>query len=48
MFNLLAYFKNTQPAMIFIVTGDGKENGPMTATRKGDAQLQINGKSITL
>jgi transposase InsO family protein len=46
MFNSLKYFVDSEPTVIYIVTGSGRENASLMATRKGTARLMMRDSTI--
>jgi hypothetical protein len=46
MFNSLDYFINSEPTIVYIVTGSGKESSNLMATKKGTARLLMKDNTV--
>jgi hypothetical protein len=48
MFNSIDFFVNTEPTLVYIFTGSGKESTELAATHKGTARIRVGAATITL
>jgi transposase InsO family protein len=46
MFNSMDYFLDTEPTIVYIVTGSGRESSSLMATKKGTARLMLADNTV--